>query len=274
MTDFVHPMLMLEKRLMQESNRIWSISHAIARDVERAYGFTFDPSQISVVPLGVEDWTKRPSISPAPLPDSLRILFVGRLEERKGIDVLFDAIKDLLPTYPTAHVDIVGDDTLIGAEEKTYRELFLADSGTQSIRDRVIFHGSVSDEALRGFYRSCDVFVAPSRYESFGLILLEAMIYSRPVIGSNVGGMAEVVEHEVSGLLAEPGDARSLAACIRQLLDDPNMRRRLGAAGRRRYEQFFKPEHMASGVIEFTTNLARSAERTRKSPTPLDEELV
>jgi hypothetical protein len=199
---------------------------------------------------------------------------VGRLEERKGIDVLFDAIKTLLPLYPAVQVDIVGDSTLIGAEDKTYKQLFLADPRTQPIRDRVTFHGSVSDEELRGFYGSCDLFVAPSRYESFGLILLEAMIYSKPVIGSNVGGMTEVVEHGVSGLLAEPGNARSLTACIRQLLDDTEMRRRLGAAGRRRYEQLFKPEHMVNGVIGFVADLAAATRRACRPSTSHNNELV
>ena len=114
----------------------------------------------------------------------------------------------------------------------------------------------VSEEALRGFYRACDVFVAPSRFESFGLILLEAMMFAKPVVCCRAGGMPEVVVEGETSLLAEPGDAASLECALERLIEDPALRQRLGAAGRRRYEAHFTPEHMASDVAAF---LCRSA---------------
>lgn len=101
---------------------------------------------------------------------------------------------------------------------------------------------------MRGFYAAADVVLAPSRYESFGLVPLEAMMFARAVIGCRAGGMPEVIEDGVSGLLAEPGNAASLAGCVERLLDDPGLRSRMGKAGRARYERLFTARHMAAGV--------------------------
>ena len=172
-------------------------------------------SQLTVVPIGLEDWDKLDCRAPEALPqNSLRILFVGRLEERKGIDVFLEAVKQVLPEYSEVYVDIVGNDELIGKANRTYRELFESDSAADAIRDRVRFHREVSDVALRGLYRACDIFVAPSRFELFGLILLEAMMFAKPVIGCRAGGMVEVVEHGEFGLLAEPGIFRFVDAAF------------------------------------------------------------
>lgn len=249
-TSFVEPMLAAERLLLQRSNRILAISNAIAGEIEEAYDVGFKESQLTVVPIGLEDWDKLDWRAPEALPqNSLRILFVGRLEERKGIDVFLEAVKQVLPEYSEVYVDIVGNDELIGKANRTYRELFESDSAADAIRDRVRFHREVSDVVLRGLYRACDIFVAPSRFESFGLILLEAMMFAKPVIGCRAGGMVEVVEHGELGLLAEPGDSGSLTLLLRQLIADAGLRHRLGLAGRRRYERLFTPERMVEGVL-------------------------
>jgi glycosyltransferase involved in cell wall biosynthesis/GT2 family glycosyltransferase len=265
--DFFEPMLTLEAMLMEQSAGVIAISEAIARDVENAYNLRLDPSRLGFVPLGIEDASLLPSKMPDPLPPGmLRVVFVGRLEERKGIDVFLEAIREVLPDYPNVHVDIVGNDRIPGPGDVTYRAAFEADARVRPIHARVAFHGEVPDEVLRGFYRACDVFVAPSRYESFGLILVEAMIFSRPVIGCKAGGMVEIVEHGVSGMLAEPGDVSSLTSCLRQLLDDPSLRARLGEAGRARYEQFFSAKRMADEVLRFVSKVCPSRLPKRQAP--------
>jgi glycosyltransferase involved in cell wall biosynthesis len=186
----------------------------------------------------------------------IRLLFVGRLEERKGIDVLLRALKEIMPRYPQLSVDIVGNDKLPGADGKAYRDAFESDAEMQSARARIRFHGEVSEKHLRGFYRACDIFVAPSRFESFGLILLEAMMFGKPVIGCRTGGMPEIVEDGVSGLLAEPGDVDSLERCITRLIEDPDLRDQLGVRARRRYEDEFTSTHMAVQIVDFLTAVA------------------
>ena len=255
MTERGEPMLRLERRLIEGAAGIHAISTAIAANIEQCHGIPLRP-RLALVPLSLEDWRERPAIACPDLPpDSLRLLFVGRLEPRKGIDILLEAASRLLARFPRLHLDIVGNDALPGPDSRTYRACFEAEANT-AIRDRVRFHGEVSEEALRGFYRACDVFVAPSRFESFGLILLEAMMFAKPVVCCRAGGMPEIVVEDETALLAEPGDAASLERSLERLIEDSALRRRLGAAGRRRYEAHFTPERMASDVAAFLCRTA------------------
>jgi len=247
--DFAEPMLELEARLLRESDGVHAISGAIRRDISQAYGVALDPPRTEILPLGMEDWSGLPATAPAPLPEgSLRLLFVGRLESRKGIDVLLDALPRLLARHPRLHADIVGNDKIPGPDGRSYRVAFEAVAQPELLM-RVRFHGEVTDEQLRGFYRACDIFVAPSRFESFGLILVEAMMYGKPVVACRTGGMVEVAEDGRTGLLAEPGDAASLEECLERLAADPLLRRTLGEAGRQRYEARFAPGPMAEGIV-------------------------
>jgi hypothetical protein len=207
------------------------------------------PPRTKVVPLGLADWSKLPAKTPDPLPeDSLRLLFVGRLEARKGVDVLLASLPRLLARHPHLHVDIVGDHTIEGPDGRPYRAVFEA-AAPDECSTRVLFHGEVAEDRLRGFYRACDIFVAPSRFESFGLVLVEAMMFGKPAVACRAGGMVEVADEGRTALLAEPGDAASLEACLERLIGDDGLRRALGAAGRERYEACFTPTAMAEGVV-------------------------
>ncbi|HKF73768.1 MAG TPA: glycosyltransferase [Stellaceae bacterium] len=266
MASVAKPIMALEKRLLSDAAGLRGNSHAIAREIERSYGVILGP-RLRVIPHAIEDWRDSPFVAPAPLPPgSIRLLFVGRLEPRKGIDVLLSAAIPLLARFPRAHLDIVGDDTLAGPEGRTYRAMFAADSAYAGIRDRVRFHGEVGEDRLRGFYRACDVFVAPSRFESFGLILLEAMMFAKPVVCCRAGGMPEVVVEGETGLLAEPGDAASLERSLARLIEDPALREKLGDAGRCRYEARFMPERMAKEVAAFLIDKAVAHRRVAAAP--------
>lgn len=249
LADFAKPMLTLETQLLRQSDGIHAISDAIARDIADAYGVSFESERIAFVPLGIDDWLELPAQAPAELPSgSLRLLFVGRLETRKGIDLLLDIAPKLLRRYPFLHIDIVGDDALPGPGGTPYRAAFES-SVPEEERRRARFHGTLAEQEIRGFYQACDIFVAPSRFESFGLVLVEAMMYAKPVVGCRTGGMVEVVEEGTTALLAEPDDPISLMACLDRLIADPGLRALLGQAGRERYERCFRPQAMAEGVV-------------------------
>jgi glycogen synthase len=257
MVSFAQPMLALEKLILENSAGVHAISAAIAHEIETAYEVQFHANRIAVIPLGQEDWSAFPLKEPdARAEGTLRVLFVGRLEERKGIDVLLGVLKRIMPLYPAVQVDIVGNDSLAGPGNVTYRAAFEIDKDAQSFRDRVRFHGEVDDERLRGFYRACDIFVAPSRFESFGLILSEAMMFGKPVIACRAGGMVEIVDDGVTGLLAEPGNLTSLETCLVRLIEDQQLRCKIGALARQRYERLFTPERMAKQLIEFLSSIA------------------
>lgn len=265
MDNFATPMIDVERTLFEGSAGIHAISAAIAREIEEAYAVDFRKTHMAVVPLGQEDWSALPIQIPEPLPaDSIRVLFVGRLEERKGIDVFLQILPDLLAEYPNLHIEIVGNDRLPNGFGGTYRGDFEERHADATFLGRVRFHGEVQEVALRGFYKACDIFVAPSRFESFGLILLEAMMFGKPVIACRAGGMVEVVEEGVSGLLALPGDPSSLSDAMVALITAPELRARMGRAGRERYETRFTPERMAEDVMSFVTEVANRAELRRR----------
>lgn len=255
--DFAQPMLGVERVLLERSDAVHAISQSIATEISSAYNVAFSPSRLTVIPLGLEDWRDLPYKPAPPVADSVvRLLFVGRLEDRKGIDVLLAAMAQLMPRHPELYLDVVGNGTLLGPNGRTYREAFESHPDTRALRSRVRFHGEVDEKALRGFYRACDLFIAPSRFESFGLVFLEAMMFAKPVVGCRVNGMVEVIEDGTSGLLAEPGDVASLSHCIERLATDAAMRARLGYAGRIRYEHEFRPERMATAVVQLMNRAA------------------
>jgi glycosyltransferase involved in cell wall biosynthesis/GT2 family glycosyltransferase len=192
-------------------------------------------------------------LSPAPPVQSIdggaadrkRLLFVGRLERRKGIHVLLAVLPALLERYPDWDVDIVGDDTLLDEDGRRFSQKFKAQHKRAPFLDRVRFHGRLDDSDVSRFYAQCDAFVAPSLFESFGLIYVEAMQYGKPVIGCRTGGVAEVITDGVNGLLAEPGDERSLADALARLMGDAELRQRLGDAGKESAREDFSHIAMA-----------------------------
>ncbi|HEX8996772.1 MAG TPA: glycosyltransferase, partial [Ktedonobacterales bacterium] len=179
--EHARPMIQAETYLMRRSSRIIASTQAILDEMNQYYGMRFEPERLSMIPYGLSDWTTMPREEPPALaPGSLRVVYIGRLEERKGIDVLLTAARRVLARHPHVSLELVGDNTISGPKGRTWQQVFEADPRTAAIRSRVRFHGAVSDERLRGFYAAADIFVAPSRFESFGLILVEGMMFSKP----------------------------------------------------------------------------------------------
>jgi len=272
MRDFAEPMLRMERLLLEKSDGIHAISEAITEEIESAYGVHFEPHRLWTVPLGLEDWTAKlsqPHVTRASQ-DETRICFVGRLESRKGVDVVMKIAPALLREHPGVRLEFVGNDKITADDGRTWRARFEAQPEFASIRDRVDFRGELSDEGLREAYRSADIVLAPSRFESFGLVHLEAGMYGKPVVGCRIGGMVEVVEDGVTGILAEPGDAESLLQSLRRLVQDPALRERIGQAARRRYVERFTPERMTDGVVAIFTELSQRRIATAAAATEAD----
>jgi glycosyltransferase involved in cell wall biosynthesis/GT2 family glycosyltransferase len=253
------PLLALERWILERSPRLHANSRAILIDICERYRVGIDDERVALVPHGLSDWKAAAAVAErdrfSPLPPTaaspgLRFLFVGRLESRKGIDTLLAAAPEALRRLPGARLDIVGDFKIERAEGGTYRAAFLADPSHLDLRDRIVFHGRVEEAELRRFYARCDVLVAPSRYESFGLIYLEGMVFGKPVIGGRGGGGPEVIEEGVTGLLIDPGDVEGLTAAMLRLAEDAALRRAMGEAGRRRYEAEFRTGPTAARLLQ------------------------
>jgi len=173
------------------------------------------------------------------------IFAVGRHVGYKGFDVLIRAMKRL----PQAHLLLGGTGPLHAAHETLARELGVA--------DRVTFAGRIPEEDLPVCYHACDVFCMPSvgATEAFGLVQIEAMACGRPVVCTQMGnGVNEVNLDGQTGLSVAVGDEVALSAALGRLMDDPALRRRLGAAGRRRAHAMFG----LNGMVTATLALYRS----------------
>ena len=239
------PILALERWCLTNAPLLHANSRAIVEDIARRYELRFSSERLIYAPHGLADVAGPPT----PSGEGLRFLFVGRLEGRKGIDVLLEAAPAVLRRLALARLDIVGDDTIRDDTGATYRERFLARADIADVKGRIAFHGRVEEAALAAHYRACDVVVAPSRYESFGLVYAEALMFAKPVIAGSGGGGGEVVEAGVSGLLVPPGDAAALQAAMLELAQDEARRREMGAAGRLRYEARFTAEAAAQSLL-------------------------
>ncbi|MGJ0523815.1 glycosyltransferase [Burkholderia gladioli] len=246
MKSFGKPMLALEAELMTRSEALRVGSRAIVTELEAAYGLKLDPGKIVLIPHGLAVKTMDHEGRSMGQPDTVNLLFVGRLEPRKGIDVLLDALSEVMPDLPNLRVRLIGDDTLPAPDGRTYKETFVKSAAGRKLGDRIVFEGKAPEGVVRAAYAQCDMFVAPSRFESFGLVFLEAMREGKPVIGCDAGGMPEIISADVSGLLAAPGDVKSLAQAIRALAGSPDLRGRMGAAGKRLFEERFTSTRMAS----------------------------
>jgi len=252
----VHKVIAAEKAALFKSDAILANSQAIIRDVERVYGVKED-HRFGVVPHGIED-VPEPLRQRAPRtdPEEIRILFVGRLETRKGIRELAEALERVLGEHLAATAHIVGS----GYEPA---QTSLAEALRDKFPQRVHLHGFATDEQLLEHYRDADIFVAPSLYESFGLIFLEAMRFSLPCVGTLVGGIPEVVTNGETGLLSPVGDVTALYQNLARLCTDREFARTLGEAGRRRYEERFTIDAMAAGLERFYLGAIERLRKTR-----------
>jgi phosphatidylinositol alpha-mannosyltransferase len=222
------------------------------------------PGYYNIIPNGVE--IERFAAPVAPLPElddgMVNILSVGRLEKRKGQRYLLRAFAQVKALRPEARLVIVGG---YGERQRRAYENWVRE---HDLRD-VIFAGFVSDEVLQRYHSSAHIFCAPNTgNESQGIVLLEAMAASRPVVASNIGGFAGVMTHGVEGLLVPPKDNDALAVALLQLVDDANLRATMGAAGRER-AQHFSWERVSQRVLSYYERLAYE-----KRSAPQDAKLV
>lgn len=242
MDRHVAPIIRAEARLFKEAPLLLANSQAIVRDLEQLYATRCELGKVVLVPHGLKDVAEA-AVQADPIysagSEACTILFVGRFEERKGIDTLLGCIPELLERFPRARFVLAGDNSLTPCWEqfrkKHRKALWL---------DRVAAPGHVSRDELTALYKGCDIFVAPSRYESFGLIYLEAMMFEKPCVGTTAGGIPEVVANGVNGITVPPGDVRALNEALTALIRSKELRKNMGKASRERFLESFTEEKM------------------------------
>jgi phosphatidylinositol alpha-1,6-mannosyltransferase len=217
-------------------------------------------SQIHVVYPGVDTERFHPGVDGRLVRDQyapggeLLLVSVGRLQQRKGHDTALAALREARVRMPHVRYLIVGD-----GDERARLEAMTDDYG---LRDIVSFAGEVPYEHLPRYFAASDLFVLPNRIvgdhdlEGFGLVFLEAAATGKAVIGGRNGGVPEAVAEDETGLLVEGTDPSELAAAIVRLGESPELRRRLGDAGRKRVLEHFTWNNAAAAVLALHDDIA------------------
>lgn len=202
------------------------------------------PGEYNVIPNGIDVDFLSQEVPPfdAFNDGKLNLLFVGRMEKRKGLPYLLGAFSRLKWEYPNLRLLVVGP----GNPGKECYQLM----GERNIQD-VVFLGGVSEEAKRRYLHTADIFCAPNiGKESFGLILGEAMAASKPIVASNIAGFAQVLTDGIEGFLVTPRSEEQIAIALKRLIDDEGLRERMGQNGRKTVETY-RWERVTERVEEY-----------------------
>src|SRR5829696_1334574 len=201
---------------------------ALSQD-ERALLVRYYPEcrgRIRVIGNGIDDSAdakaavRKQRHTPAPL-----VLYSGRLVERKGIRELLAAIPSILQVAPATDFVLAGGPPGVSGSELKQQWL---PAELWRYRDRIHFTGWLTPAEVAAWYRRADVLVVPSRYEPFGMVILEGMLHGLPIVAANVGGPAEILQQEQTGLLFPPMDVGSLSQQLLRLVTSANLRRQIG----------------------------------------------
>ena len=223
--------------------------------------------RIALLPLGLPDTARPEARMPRPRGTPPSIVYVGRLEPRKGVIDLLTAVPAVLGRVPDARFIFVGADRPLAPGGMTHAA-WLAKNLPPSAQGSVELRGFVDDATREHVVETADVFVAPSLYESFGLIFLEAMRLAVPVVGTTAGGIPEVVEDGQNGLLVPPRSPDRIADALVRLLTDEPLRLRLAAEGRRTFAERFSSRAMAERTLAHHEELLSGAARGGRGRAP------
>ena len=221
-----------EQRIIDSAKALIVSTHIERDDIAKLYGTS--GARARVIPPGVDLSLFQPVDTLAArrelgLADKRVILYVGRIEPLKGLDILIKAVS-MLHDAANAKLIIVGGGPEDDAEMERLKNL----ASQLDISDIVSFTGAVSQERLPTYYSAADVFVLPSWYESFGLVALEAMSCGTPVVVSRVGGLRTFVENGKTGYLVPWRCPEAFARSMDMLLANPALRDAMGSAARRK----------------------------------------
>jgi glycosyltransferase involved in cell wall biosynthesis len=238
--------------LCKDADLVISLSEFSKKNISSAYGI--DLAKIEVMYAGVDDGffdSDRSSLSDTFLNENdqsqlekpIHLLFSGRLDQKqqKGVDILLKAMPHILKKHKVT-LDIIGGGVRFDHYKTLAQKLYIEKS--------VRFRGFLPYDKMPEEYSVADLFIFPSRRESFGLVLAEAMASGLPVVSTTAGAIPEVVENGVTGILVPPEDSIKLANAVINLLDDPEAMRLMGVKGKERVIKCFTWDKVASKVIQ------------------------
>jgi D-inositol-3-phosphate glycosyltransferase len=256
-----------EHQVIQQADRL--IAATLAEQAQLHFLYKADLRKVVVVPPGIDTSRFYPippdearAVVGVP-PDAHMLLYVGRIEPLKGVDTLIKAIASLrcngvLSQYPH-YLAIIGGDPDASPEDMTVEMSRLQDLCQQlGIGDLVVFLGKRSQDSLPYYYSAAEVVIMPSHYESFGMVALEAMACGVPVVASQVGGLAFLVQDGVTGFHFPDGDAEALCERLTALVLRPELRSKVGEQAAV-YARDYSWEKIAPRILDVYDSAMRSS---------------
>jgi glycosyltransferase involved in cell wall biosynthesis len=253
-----------ERAVIANADGVVPISQSISGTIQSEYEVVQDARWV-ICHCGIAYWpsfdvwtgyTELKVVNGKPLSFAISakiILFLGRLERRKGVDLLLAAANEILSCDRHAHLVLAGKDTEGWSNSIQGFE--------KDISERVHFVGEVEDGTREKLLNAAYCVVFPSRYESFGLVPLEAFVHGTPVVATNAGAIPEVVEEGKSGLLFHPEDSAALAKCVTRLLLDQKLRERLSSGARQRIRHFSSRRSAIRAISLYESLVSRGLSR-------------
>jgi len=166
-------------------------------------------------------------------PNTKIVLFIGRLELRKGIDIFEKVIPQVVKESPNTIF------VFIGKEHGYSKKQMIKKLKKHKAEKNALFLGPLLHQKAMNILNQADVFVLPSIYEPFGIVLVEAMVCRKPVVSTTAGGIPEVVKNGETGILVKPKDAKAFSGAILEFLKSTKKCAAFGKAGRKRAEKLF-----------------------------------
>ncbi|HBN09960.1 MAG TPA: hypothetical protein DD435_15395 [Cyanobacteria bacterium UBA8530] len=248
----------LERSLILHSSLVLSNSSALAwecaRDLDLPHGI------IEVLPLGIDTKVFFPREAQ---PKKPVILYLGRLERRKGVDVLAEAFALIAEQFPSSTLVLAGTSTQTATGQRDFKEELLETHAELVRKGRMVFLGGVPYGDIPELCAGCDILAAPSPFEAFGMVYLEAMASGKPVVGCNSGGAPEVVVPGKTGILVKPREPGEMAEALAFLLSNDRLRAEMGRQAREHVLQHFESGRIAQRTLAFYLR-ARENWRLRK----------
>jgi glycosyltransferase involved in cell wall biosynthesis len=252
-----------EGRAIATAAAVSAPSHKVIEHVRDYYNIKL-PNAVVVPnpgpePTSAHNWDRESA-------ESGHVVFVGRFDRHKGGDIAVDAFSLLAERIPSLKLTMAGPDRGVIDESGrhwSFRE-YVAAKVPGSHRGRIEFIGQVSNDALVKLRRRASVVISAARFENFPMAVLEALSQGCPVVCPDAGGLPEMVEDGVSGLVYPSGDAAALARRIESIIQAPALAAELGATALQQYRSKYLPQRVAERTIEFYQNVCEQHPARRR----------
>jgi len=234
---------LLEKRMYKNADKLIAISKDTMKALIRNY--KVDPSKIKLIHCGVDFNKFKKNEEVKKLENNL--LFVGRLDNRKGIDFLVETIRLIKKDIPNINLFIIGQGKL-----RKKLERFVKDNNLES---NIKFLGFIPDLYLPKWYSLCQLTIVPSIFEGFGLTVIESLACGTPVIATNVDGIRDIIKNNKNGILVKYNNKKELAKQVVRLLNNSSLRKEFSIKGLKSVKEKFNWDKIALKTLEIYKNV-------------------